>query len=274
MMIKMGGGISLLIREPDRENHKYPSCRIQNGLVLFHENIDLSEEGVGFGVPILKFGMKTIFPGSGCMELKKFVDRIYVKIDYDFCLAETIVVKGRRIESRTLYKIKESLSWVHRKYPFSRKLLTQGSTAIRQTLGLETRFEEVASAGSACVEYNISANGLIRVSADLRRIRKEGCTEVIIMNEQGANYFDTYFDSNGTILAGNKIGSWIETSSDEASFKNSHNNIIFTLSRVRDSRMFYGREFVPNRLAWSGITYSISPLISNFAYDISICVDK
>jgi hypothetical protein len=131
MMIKMGGGISLLIREPDREKQKFPSCRIQNGLVLFHGNIDLSEEGVGFGVPILKFGMRTIFPGSGCIESKKDVDKIRVKIDYDFNLAETIVFKGRRIEGRTLYKIKESLSWLHRKYPFSRKFLMQGSNAIR-----------------------------------------------------------------------------------------------------------------------------------------------
>jgi hypothetical protein len=274
MMIEMGGGISLLIREPDKEKQKYPSCRIQNGLVLFYGKKDLSEEGIGFGVPILKFGMRTIFPGSGSIELKQDVDRINVKIDYDFNLAETIVVKDRRIENRTLYKIKELLSWLHRNYPFSRKLLMQGSTAIRRTFELETRFEEVASAGYANVEYNISADGLIRVNADLSRLRKEGCTEVIIMNEQGANYFDTYFDSNGTIYMGNKIGSWKETSSDEASFKNSHDNLIFTLSRVRGSRMFYGREFVPNRLAWSGIAYLLSPLISNFAYDIWIGAGK
>jgi hypothetical protein len=230
----------------------------------------MSEEGIGFGVPILKFGMRTIFPGSGSIEHKKDVDRIHIKINYDFNLSERIVVKGRKIEGRTLYKIKEYLSWLHRKYHFSRKFLMQGSNAIRRTFELETGFEEVTSAGSVSVEYDITPPGLIHVRADLGRIKKDGCTEVIIMNEQGANYFNTYFDSNGTILRGNKIGSWKETFSDEASFINSHDNLIFTLSRVRGSRMYYGREFVPNRLAWSGITYSISPIISNFAYDIRI----
>jgi len=46
-----------------KRNENYPSCRIQKGLILVHDNKDLSEEGVGFGVPVLKFGQKTIFPG-------------------------------------------------------------------------------------------------------------------------------------------------------------------------------------------------------------------
>ncbi len=38
------------------------------------------------------------------------------------------------------------------------------------------------------------------------------------MNEQGANYFDRYCDSKGTVLVGNAIGSWQETSCGEVSF--------------------------------------------------------
>ncbi len=115
-----------------------------------------------------------------------------------------IVVKGREIKKRTVYSIKESLSFLHRKYPFSRELLTTGSNSLRRSFGIETGFVEVPSAGQASMKYTITSDGIIHVKADLSRIKKEGCTEIMIMNEQGANYFDTYCDSNGTILVGNE----------------------------------------------------------------------
>lgn len=274
MIISIDGGISLLVREPEREKDEYPSCRIQKGLILIHGNKDLSEEGVGFGVPVLKFGQKTIFPGNGCITIRKDEDRTFVNIDYDLNLEEMIYVKGKRIESRIFYKTTGSLSRLHRKYPFSRKLLTRGSIAMRRALAIETRFEETAPAGSVKVEYNIGADGIIHVSADLSTVKKERCTEVMIMNEQGADHFDTFFDSNGTILTGNEIGSWRETFCDEVSFIDPHNNITFTLSRVRGSRMYFGRELVENRLAWSGLAYSLSPRNLDFAYDIRIGAGK
>lgn len=269
MMIAMSGGISLRISKPDKENQGYPSGRIQKGLLLFQRNKDLSEEGIGFGVPILKFGDTTIFPGSGRLELKEYADRTQVMICYDLNLEETIMVKGKKIESRIIYSMKKSLSWMHRKYPFSRRLLTEGSNALRRSLGIETGFEEVTSAGLAGMKYTITAGG-INVRADLSRIKKEGCTEVMIMNEQGANHFDTYCDSRGKNLAGNAIGSWQETFCDEVSFIYSKDHLVFTFSRVPGSKMFYGRELVARRLSWSGIAYSIPPHIQDFAYDIRI----
>jgi len=270
MIIAMDGGISLLVKEPERENENYPSCRIQKGLILVHDNKDLSEEGIGFGVPVLKFGQKTIFPGNGCIMIRIEEDRTFVNIDYDLNLAEMIYIKGRRIESGIFYKIAGYFSRLHRKYPFSRKLLTRCSIAMRRAFAIETRFEETAPAGLVKVEYNICTDGIIHIRADLSTVKKERCTEVMIMNEQGAEYFDTCCDSEGTHLIRNEIGSWSETFSNEVSFIDPHNNIAFTLSRVRGSRMFFGRELLKNRLAWSGLAYSLTPAKLNFAYDIRI----
>lgn len=273
MMIAMGE-VSLLIREPKMEIGNYPACRIQKGPVLVHGNKDMSEEGIGFGVPILKFGQITIFPGSGYITSWKDGGRTFVKIGYDLNLAETMSVKGRRIKSRTFYRIKEFLSFLHREYPFSRELLTHGSIALRRIFAIETGFEEVTSAGLASVEYDTGEGGMIHVRADISMVEKKGCTGVMIMNEQGANYFNTFCDSEGRILRGKDIGSWQETYSDEVSFINPYDNLNFTLSRVSGSRMYYGRELVPDRLAWSGAAYSISPNRSNFAYDIRIGAGK
>ncbi len=270
----MGEGLSLLIREPEIGIENYPACRIQKGPVLVHGNKDMSEEGLGFGVPILKFGQRVIFPGRGHITSRKEEERTFVKIDYDLNLAETMSFKGRRIKSSPFYRITEYLSGLHREYPFTRALLTQGSIAARRIFEIETGFEEVASAGLASVEYDIGKCGMIHVSADLSMVEKKGCTGIMIMNEQGANYFDTCCDSKGRILRGKMIGSWQETYSDEVSFMDPYDDLSFTLSRVSGSRMYYGRERVPNRLAWSGVAYSVSPHTPNFAYDIRIGAGK
>ena len=42
----------------------FPTSRIQKGLILELGNRDVSEEGVGFGLPVLKLGRQPIFPGA------------------------------------------------------------------------------------------------------------------------------------------------------------------------------------------------------------------
>jgi hypothetical protein len=67
------GDLSLSItdRAPSADTHdgRYPAARLQRGLLLVCPGRDLAEEGVGFGVPILKRGAQTVFPGA--MELRQ-----------------------------------------------------------------------------------------------------------------------------------------------------------------------------------------------------------
>jgi hypothetical protein len=67
------GDLSLTItdRTPSADTHDghYPAARLQRGLLLVCPGRDLAEEGVGFGVPVLKRGAQTIFPGA--MELRQ-----------------------------------------------------------------------------------------------------------------------------------------------------------------------------------------------------------
>ena len=48
---------------------RYPAARLQRGLLLVCPGRDLAEEGVGFGVPVLKRGAQTVF--AGAMELRR-----------------------------------------------------------------------------------------------------------------------------------------------------------------------------------------------------------
>ncbi|MFZ3166153.1 MAG: hypothetical protein WA130_00970 [Candidatus Methanoperedens sp.] len=270
--IEMTMGICLHIKNPEIEQRDYPACRIQKGLVLVHENKDLSEEGIGFAVPVLKFGHETVFPGNAYVTTEKDGDKSVVRIDYDMNLVERMVVKSStRIDSEAFYRIKECFSWLHRKYPQLRGILVRSSNSLRRTCDIETRFEKIACAGIVSVVNTVNTKkGTIHVGVDISNVKKEGCTEVNIMNEQGANHFDRYCDSNGLFLKGNAIGTWDEIFADEASFIDSGDNIVFTLKQVKGARMFRGRELVVGRLAWSGLAYGLPQNINNFAYEIRI----
>jgi len=270
--IKMTAGMCLLIKNPGIEQGDYPASRIQKGLVLVHENRDLSEEGVGFAVPVLRFGYETFFPGNARVTTEKNGDIAVVKIDYEMNIVERMVVKSRkRIESKAFYKIKEYFSRLHRDYPQLRRILAQSSNSIRHACGIDTKFDNTASSGIISIVNIVDARkGTIHVDVDMSKVKKEGRTEVNIMNELGANHFDSYRDSNGLFLRGNAIGTWDETFADEASFIDSRDNICFTLNRVKGARMFRGRELVEGRLSWSGLAYVLPHDIINFAYDIRI----
>lgn len=61
--LSLSEGISLQIAAGTNHDASYPTGKMQKGWVLFCDGQDLSEEAVGFGVPILKRGLQTVFPG-------------------------------------------------------------------------------------------------------------------------------------------------------------------------------------------------------------------
>ncbi|MFQ5924953.1 MAG: hypothetical protein ACE5IE_03050 [Dehalococcoidia bacterium] len=270
--IEMGRNMALLFGDPGTGPWDYPAGRIQKGLVLAHGNRDLAEEGIGFGVPLLKLGPETIFPGCAHITTEKDSDTSIVEVNYDLNLVERMEFEsGRSIDSSAFYKMRDYFSWLHRRYPPLRGVITRASNSLKLAYGIESRFKDIATVGIANVVYLIHAReGTVHVSVNLSKLKKDGCTEIIIANEQGASHFDQYRDSNGVTIIGNAIGTWNETFADEASLIDSHDNIVFTLQKVEGARMFRGRELVAGRLAWSGLNYMIPRDTGDFAYDIRI----
>ena len=74
---------------------------------------------------------------------------------------------------------------------------------LRNVAKIKTEFQKVKPSGSVTVTYEIQPEN-INVSADFSDLTLDGCEEVLVLNEQGANIFDKYVDSNGLKLVGAK----------------------------------------------------------------------
>ncbi len=90
----LAAGFSLQIASGSGRESAYPTSRIQKGLVLYHGDEDLSEEAVGFGVPIVKRGLQTIFPGSVDLYLHGGNSLSLVSARYHLNLEERISRNG------------------------------------------------------------------------------------------------------------------------------------------------------------------------------------
>ena len=271
LSIPLAGGFSLTIGGQSCGPSRYPTGRLQRGLLLVHGTNDLAEEGVGFGVPILKRGAQTIFPGG--LELtcqrRGAVWEVTATFAMDF-VERLARAGGDHLRSRLLYGARDALAVLHRRAPVLRGPLTATSNALRCACGWVTTFEKADTGASVRVTYTVdSLNGSIGVAVDAPGLAA-GFSEMVIMNELGARHFDRYRDSDGTRLVGKQIGTWDEVTAAEASFVSQTHGVAFSLGQIQGARLYRGRELVGSRLAWSGFGYSLSPPPATVSYDVRI----
>ena len=272
LTIPMLGDLALRITDQSTGGEGFPTRRLQKGLVLLLEGRDLAEEGVGFGVPILKRGIQTIFPGGMDLTWRRQGAVWEVTAVFDMSLVERLAGPGgESLKTRSLYAAKNSLAALHRRLPPLRRSLTATSIALRRTFGWVTTFEEAAFRAAVKVTYIIhDEEGRIDIAVDLTDLPTDGITEAVVMNEQGARHFDRYRDSDGTALRGEAIGTWDEVTAAEAGFASTADRVTFSLGQAQGARLSRGRELIGSRVAWSGFGYSLPPTLKEFGYTVRI----
>lgn len=273
--IPLFSGISIKFATDSTSGESYPTARLQKGLLLIRDNQDLAEEGVGFGVPVLKRGIQTIFPGrieQIALRRDLIRDVTNVTVKFRMNLVEKINLPGsKRVKSNLLYNVKNFLAALIRRLPPFRGLLTAASNALRWMFGWQTTFEEDGFCIDVKMNYTVDSQaGIIKIEVDTTNLFREGITEVVVMNEQGAHTFDLYRDSSGTVLRGSEIGCWDKVTSEWASFASETLGLAFTLQQVKGATIFRGRELVGSRLAWSGFGYSFPPTLESIRYQVKI----
>jgi hypothetical protein len=248
----------------------YPTRRLQKGWGLVHGSVPLVEEAVGFGVPILKKGLRAVFPGGIRLDHRRTGATWEVDARFQMNLEEGLSRRGQAITpASSLHTAKEALASLHRHAPALRGLLNLFSNSLRRLFDWETTYVESASQVDVAIAYTVHGDeGRIGVVADLSNLPRESFTELVLMNEQGAHFFDGYRDSDGASIRGKRIGSWDRVAAQRASFISSAHGIAFSLHQVDGAALFRGREVVGSRLAWAGFGYSVPAERDRFAYDL------
>ena len=250
----------------------FPTRRLQKGLLLLHDGEELAEEAVGFGVPILKRGAQTIFPGGAELVQRPNGSVCEVTAAFQMSLAERLARPGgASLGPQWLYAAKDSLAALHRRSPRLRGPLTATSVALRRAFGWVTTFEESDFHAVLRATYTVHGQeGKVHVALDMTALPGDGVTEVVVMNEQGARSFDRYRDADGTALQGQEIGTWDEVAAATAAFVSTDHGVAFSLGQVGGARLHRGRELIGSRVAWAGFGYSLPPTLQEFHYDLRI----
>jgi hypothetical protein len=250
-----------------------PSCLetgvLQKGLVLLFNGRELIEEGVGFGVPIVKYADKTFFSSNAEVSIKKIGPAITLTKIYTL---DTVSLKKF---GQTAYiddglysplrKTFQTLYLQHKKLtPVFNKVME-----LRDLVNIKTEFVTIKSRGTVTVNYHCMQNR-IEVQADFSKVTLNKCCEVLILNEQGSGTFQKYTDSSGLNLVGNKIGAWETVTADQSSLQSANGQVSFTIQNAQGATVFRGWEHTRKRFSWAGLSYSMPPKNDTFAYSIGL----
>ena len=253
----------------DSRPHCMETAPLHKGLVLVVDGQEVIEEGMGFGVPVVKYHDKTYFSSSADVKIEKnqsilivnktfILDAISRKKFWRSAYIDDDVYSLARKKFEKLYLSNKKFS------PFFNEIME-----LRNLAKIKTEFQKVKPRGIIKVNYEIQASE-INVKADFSDLTLDGCEELLVLNEQGSNTFDTYLDADGVKLVGNKIGGWDEATADQAFMLSSKSKVSFCLQRKRGALLFRGWENTKSRFSWAGLNYSLRPNCGIFDYSIRL----
>lgn len=226
-------------------------------------------EGVGFGVPVVKYDDKTFFSSTAEVSVREIgSDLILTKV---FSL-DTVSLKKfgntTYIDDAVyspLRKTFERLYLKHKKLmPLFNKVME-----FRDLANIKTEFMKVKPRGKVTITYHCQPTS-IDIGADFSKIVLDKCSEVLVLNEQGSSFFRKYVDSNGLSLLDHKIGAWETVTADRASLQEVQGKVSFCIGNSGGVRLFRGWEQTRKRFSWAGLSYSMRPNNETFNYSIGL----
>ena len=237
--------------------------------MLLLDGKELIEEGVGFGVPIVKYEDKTFFSSTADVSTKNFGSACTLTKVY---WLDTVSLKKFGQTSyiddsvySPLRKTFQSLYLKHRKLtPIFNKVME-----LRDLANIKTEFTTVKPRGIVTVNYLCKPNA-IEVQADFSKVALNKSLEVLILNEQGSSVFQRYVDSSGLSLLGNKIGAWQTVTANKASLQSVNGRVSFSIQNAEGAAIFRGWERTRKRFSWAGLSYSMRPTNGVFTYSIGL----
>ena len=265
--VSVGNRVSFRLY-PDTRPHCLEISPLQKGLILLLDSKELVDEGIGFGVPIVMYEDKTYFSSSADATQVRGNSNVLVKS----FLLDTI---SRKRVGKTSYVNDRFYSSLHGIFENAYVNCTRLSPLFnlimlfREALNVHTDFVKAAPRGTVTVTYTCLPD-LVRVNVDFTKLKREGCKQILLLNEQGATFFRKYSDTTGLSLSGHNVGAWAMVKAEEASLSDIADLLSFTLRRVKSAQLFRGWEHTRGRFSWAGLSYSLPADSPNFDYVIRL----
>ncbi len=242
---------------------------LEKGLCLFRNGRDLSEEGMGFGAPVVVAGNRTYLSFDAPLTLptsSAFHWRKIFRLNAVGCLTR----RDRPIEAAAPYIMMEMKARLYKSIlPLQSMVMS-----LRSNLGLrgaKLTFLETEPLASIAVEYRILDKGA-EITVDLSEITKlpDGAN-VYVLNEQGARSFSVYTETGGRILQDRSIGGWARVKASRAAFHAPAEAVSFSLCQAPGADLYRGRESDNIELSWSGLNYDVSRFTGGlFGYKVEL----
>ena len=214
-VFELGDGLALAVAQQAGDGERpdpgaagpYPTRRLQKGLLLLDGGQELTEEGVGFGVPVLKRGPQTVFPGSAELDVQpggRPQRDQRCRLHAGPRRAARRARGSRRFLHRPLDEAPRTFAAPLPARPALRRPLTgrvQRDPLAAALSGPGTSRRRPARHRAGDLRRGRAAAATSLVTADLSRPAAARVTEVVLMNELGADDFDRYEDSDGADAA-------------------------------------------------------------------------
>jgi hypothetical protein len=241
---------------------------LQKGLILVCNGTDVIGEGTGFGVPIAKYSSGTVFSGSSFLYIRRRGNIVEIRKEFLMDLVTSDRLRGLKIKVPRIRAIFDFFSTQYQKHKgIVRPVLIVRSLFLK--FGVTSSFIKSPHKGTVIVNYIMDRNR-IQVKLDFSQLEQINLEKVFVLNEQGAHFFSTYFDSEGLRLVDGEIGVWGNVSAQSAKILNGQNKIGFSLKNIGGSVLRRGRELMKGSLNWIGLDYELDPEYYNFEYEIEL----
>ena len=253
------------------------SSPIQKGLIPSAPDgrLNLCEEGLGFGVPILQYWRDFYF--SGTAQVVKPGTRLEHGWEKRFQM--NLVERYHRQPSPRL----THFSWVAPrlyncvyKSPVGRRflsLLGAVNDIVSPALHVQESqpgFFRVTGRGEVRTTYQRDPQrGDLVIVVDLDSVVRDALQRIYVSNELGGSYFTQYWDNRGLHLVGSAIGAWSQIHGKWAVLYAPTLNWGFRVEVPPGITAFRGREVFPRHgICWSGITLMLPASLERLVYRV------
>ena len=256
----------------DSKPHNMKIANLQKGLILLYKGVEVIGEGTGFGVPIAKYMDETVFSGSSSLHVRTFKNIVEIQKEFVMDLVTRDTLRNLKLENPKIRTLLDYISTLYKKQYQSHVLFARSMLLTRSLLfkfGIKSTFKRGTQKGIVVVKYTIEKNRVL-VNIDFSLLERTNLGKIFVLNEQGAQFFRTYSDSESLKLNDEEIGAWNDVTTKSAKITNEQEKIGFSLKNIEGIKLRRGRELIRGSLDWIGLDYELGTEHSNFEYEIEV----